>query len=202
VTFSTLSKREKPVRSRAYLEYIRQLPCVAAMVEGSEVYGCDAAHVSYPFPGWGARGKGEKVSDQRTVPLSRPAHDDQHAMSERAWWARLGINPVALCAGLAEVFPDVGAGVAVIRYYADQARRGLPQMTATTGGPVTRRPAGPIPVLIEAHYASTPPDEHGNRAVLVPVECGTKAHDTRVVWVAPIALQSPTPTHKEDNQNG
>jgi hypothetical protein len=193
MAFGTLAKREKPVRSRAYLDYVRQLPCVAAMVEGREVYGCDAAHVSYPFPGWEARGKGEKVSDGRTVPLSRAAHDDQHSMSERAWWARLGINPVSLCADLVDAYPNLSSGAEVIRRYAGDARRGLPQVREITGGPVTRRPAGPIPVLIEGHYASTPPDEHGNRAVLVPVECGTKAQDTRVVWVAPTALQSPEP---------
>jgi hypothetical protein len=191
MAFGTLAKREKPVRSRAYLDYIRQLPCVAAMVEGREVYGCDAAHVSYPFPGWVARGKGEKVSDGRAVPLSRAAHEDQHSMSERAWWARLGINPVSLCADLVEAYPKVQAGADVIRRYAADARRGLPQVVATTGAPVTRRPAGPVPVLIQAHYANIPADANGNRAVLVPTECGTKAQDTRVVWVAPTALQAP-----------
>jgi hypothetical protein len=185
---TALAKREKPVRSRSHLDFIRQLPCVACMVEGRETYCVDAAHVSYAFPGWSSRGKAEKVSDERTVPACRTHHDEQHGMSERAWWARLGINPVRLCDQLANNSGNVPAGVALIHEFAVGAR-GIGRL-AESGGPITRRPAGPVPVTITAHLASIPRDEFGNQAVLIPRENGSRAQDCEVVWVAPTTITS------------
>lgn len=183
---SALAKREKPVRSRSHLDFIRQLPCVACMVEGRETYGVDAAHVSYAFPGWPARGKAEKVSDERTVPTCRTHHDEQHGMNERAWWARLGINPVSLCSALVAVAPTVARGIEIIEDFASSARR-IGRLVES-GGPVIRRPAGPVAVTITAHLASIPRDEFGNQAVLIPRENGSRAQDCEVVWVAPTAV--------------
>jgi len=194
MAFGTLSKPAKRVQSRSHLDFVRQLPCIQCAIEGRETFGCDAAHVSFAFPGWSHRGKGTKVDDVRTVPSCRAHHDEQHdAGSERAYWARYRLNPVLFCQALVDCDGDVSCGAQVVRDYAEHARRGLPTIHKATG-PVTRRAAGPIPVLIEAHFASTPPDEHGNRAILIPVEIGSKHQDVRVVWVAPTALQDATPS--------
>lgn len=192
MTFA-VPKPARRVENRAYREFIRDLPCIQCAIEGRTTFGCDPAHVSYAFPGWGHRGKGTKVDDVRTVPSCRLHHDEQHDDgNERRYWARYRLSPVDFCAALEGAYPDITVGAQIVREFANHARRGLPSVIASSG-PVTRRPAGPIPVTITAHLASIPADEHGNIAVLVPREIGLKDAPCDIVWVAPIAVEAPSP---------
>jgi hypothetical protein len=82
-------------KSEKHLAFIRSLP--------SLVYNdgtCEAAHIRYAEIMIGKRltGMAEKPDDMWTVPLSSPAHREQHSMSERAFWARHGINPLIIAA--------------------------------------------------------------------------------------------------------
>ena len=79
-----------PVKAKAYLQWIRCLPC---LVSGSQPV--EAAHVSFANPAFGAhgRGKGQKASDRWAVPLSPDLHREQHTTNERDWWSRKDINP-------------------------------------------------------------------------------------------------------------
>ena len=88
--FRSTPAKAKPKRSRAYLEWLHELPC--AITGASPV---DAAHLSAasPFYGHFGRGKGQKADDRWILPLSPEMHRDQHAGSEMAFWTRHGINP-------------------------------------------------------------------------------------------------------------
>lgn len=60
-------KPRAPLRSRSYLDYVREHPCC----------GCGAAAPSDAHH-YGARGVGQRTDDFRTVPLCRRCHDDFH----------------------------------------------------------------------------------------------------------------------------
>lgn len=85
-----LTPKAKPKKEATYLDFIRELPCV---VTGK--YGVEAAHVSYSNPTYGSygRGKGTKVSDRWTLPLSPEQHRIQHSMNEAEFYEDRGINP-------------------------------------------------------------------------------------------------------------
>jgi hypothetical protein len=116
-------QREPRVRNKAYLGFIAQLPCIACMVEGITRFSVEVAHVKcgYPEDGWRAFGVQEKPHDERTVPLCthhhRTGRNAQHGTDERSWWERLNVHPPALCAALAQAFPDRNSGIAVIRRF-------------------------------------------------------------------------------------
>jgi hypothetical protein len=81
-------------RDAAYLDMIRQCPCLKCGMQPSE-----AAHVRYASAAFGkASGLGKKPSDAHAVPLCSGCHrldrDAQHNRSEKAFWADLGINPL------------------------------------------------------------------------------------------------------------
>jgi hypothetical protein len=66
---------------------------------------CEAAHVRYASAAYGkASGLQKKPEDRWSLPLCasdhRLARDAQHQRSEQAFWAELGINPLAVCVAL------------------------------------------------------------------------------------------------------
>jgi len=81
---------EKPTHKRPrhqapeHLKFIRGLPCLVCWRTG----GVDAAHIRFPWPTLGKRptGKGEKPSDEWTVPLCRGCHSEQHRGNEQEFW--------------------------------------------------------------------------------------------------------------------
>lgn len=94
------------VRDNGFLAFLRRQACAV----GPE--GCsgavEAAHVRYAVPGEGSTGMQRKPSDTRAVPLCAEHHrigpDAQHSTSERAWWQRHGIDPLALAARLYVIY--------------------------------------------------------------------------------------------------
>ena len=114
---SALRERRPRQKDKAYLAFIRRLPCLAtARRLGVLQFGCDAAHVrsSYPELGWPHTGRGEKPDDARTVPLTRAEHEAQHGMAERDYWAALNLYPPAVCARLRQAYEAGEDGAAVV----------------------------------------------------------------------------------------
>jgi hypothetical protein len=69
--------RPKPLRrwqSRAFLEYVKTLPCSVPDCNGRTI---EAAHM-------GARGIGRKVHDTLAIPLCREHHEESHRQG-REW---------------------------------------------------------------------------------------------------------------------
>lgn len=103
ITATTASRRglaEPRGGDRAYLALVRQLPCLKC---GSEP--CEPAHVRFASAAYGkASGLGKKPDDRWAVPLCAGDHllarDAQHNRNEQAFWAELGINPLAVAAAL------------------------------------------------------------------------------------------------------
>jgi hypothetical protein len=97
---------------KGHLEWLRTLPCV---ITGK--HPVDAAHIRYADPIYGKAetGKGEKPSDKWAVPLCREKHDEQHSGSERAFWARYGLDPLRLAAALYANTGDDDQAFVIIR---------------------------------------------------------------------------------------
>ena len=95
----------KAVKRPAYLEWLRELPCIV-----TGMIGVEAAHVSTasPIHGHYGRGKGQKASDRWCLPLCPVEHRKQHGMNETAYWASVGINPHLACLILWGVYSDGG----------------------------------------------------------------------------------------------
>lgn len=79
-----------------HLAFIRTLPCLTTGLIGST----EAAHIRFASLAHGKRetGKSEKPDDCWSVPLSASEHRDQHAMNEREFWRRAGIDPLVVAA--------------------------------------------------------------------------------------------------------
>jgi hypothetical protein len=60
-------QKRKPIKSTAYLKFIRQLPCCAC----GGTRNVEAMHV-------GPRGLGQKVDDKNALPGCRPCHRELH----------------------------------------------------------------------------------------------------------------------------
>ena len=90
------------MRDAPFLKMVSQLPCLVCKRPGPS----EVAHVRYAAPDHGKppTGLGAKPSDVWTVPLCAWCHRDgpdaQHKSGERAWWARKGIDPVAVAKAL------------------------------------------------------------------------------------------------------
>jgi hypothetical protein len=87
----SLAKGPPPVKSKGYLVWLHELPC---LITGRRPV--EAAHVNYASQGVGAfgRGKSQKASDRWAVPLHPDTHRAQHDFGdERRWWELQGINP-------------------------------------------------------------------------------------------------------------
>lgn len=94
-------KQAEAAHDPAYLDMVRQLPCLYCGVEPCG----EAAHVKMAS---GAFGKplrfGKKPDDRWSLPLCRDDHLNalhaQHRQSEAAFWEGLGINPLLTAAKL------------------------------------------------------------------------------------------------------
>jgi hypothetical protein len=89
----------KPVRrrSKAHLIFVGSQPCLICK-RGP----CDAHHLKFAEP----RALGRKVSDEFTVPLCRPHHQELHLHgNEAAWWANMHITPIPIAKNLWETSP-------------------------------------------------------------------------------------------------
>ena len=90
----TLRQRQPRVKDNKHLEFIRSLPCcICGRID------TEAAHIRTANIQIGKRetGRGEKPSDQWTVPLCCAHHAEQHGMNEMAFWKKHGgIDPFLL----------------------------------------------------------------------------------------------------------
>lgn len=78
----------KRLRDKQHLRFVAKQPC---LVCGREP--CDPHHLRFAQ----ARGLGQKVSDEYTVPLCRAHHRELHrAGKESGWWSKVGIDPLGL----------------------------------------------------------------------------------------------------------
>lgn len=98
-------KHTKPVKDAGYLAWLHRLPCIITLSTPVE-----AAHLSFASPAHGhlGRGKARKASDRWALPLSPHSHREQHNGSERAFWARHGIDPHLACLTLYGLFCEHG----------------------------------------------------------------------------------------------
>ena len=82
---------QKPVRirSRAHLDWVRDLPCAAC---GQSWQPCDPAHVRRGTDG----GAGLKPSDSWVIPLCSAHHREQHSIGEASFAAKYGLDLKAL----------------------------------------------------------------------------------------------------------
>jgi hypothetical protein len=111
--------KHKPARSarehdNKHLAAVRLCPCVSCDNDPAR----EAAHVSMSRAGKPIKGVGNKADDRWTLPLCHGCHvgnvDAQHNVGEAKFWSGLGIDPLALCAELHAVSPDVPKMRAVI----------------------------------------------------------------------------------------
>jgi hypothetical protein len=113
-----MKKAPKPAKDDAakvakdHLAWIHELPC---LITGK--MGVEAAHISYASKIWAKpdRGMGRKADDRWTVPLCTNAHAEQHAMGERAFWKKYGIDPLVVACRLWEASGDTKQGKAVVQ---------------------------------------------------------------------------------------
>src|SRR5712692_5746268 len=75
-------------RDKAHLKFVASQPC---LICGRRP--CDPHHIRFAQK----RALGRKVSDEFTVPLCRTHHRELHrARNEAGWWAKLGIDAIAI----------------------------------------------------------------------------------------------------------
>jgi hypothetical protein len=75
-------------RDKTHLEFVASQPC---LVCGRRP--CDPHHLRFAQK----RALSRKVSDEFTVPLCRVHHREAHrCRDERAWWRRLGLDPLRI----------------------------------------------------------------------------------------------------------
>ena len=76
------------LRDKTHLRFVAKQPC---LVCGRQP--CDAHHLRFAQ----SRGLSLKVSDEFTVPLCRAHHRELHRTGrETDWWAKAGLEPIAL----------------------------------------------------------------------------------------------------------
>jgi hypothetical protein len=102
----TIGPREPRIRDNAFLAFLRQKPCVACGHRPPS----DPAHIRMNSEKYGKRSLGgaEKAHDFWCTPLCRRCHDQQHSMSERAFWRQLGKNPFTIAMELYRIFQTTG----------------------------------------------------------------------------------------------
>jgi hypothetical protein len=100
-----LRQRQPRVRDSKYLSFVAKMPSVISARKPVHV-----AHVRYGDPERGkpSTGMGEKPSDKWTLPLTPEEHmvgvRSQHANNEKEWWKSHGVDPIAVCEALYEVY--------------------------------------------------------------------------------------------------
>jgi hypothetical protein len=97
-TTRRIKLKETVATDPAYLAMVRCMPCVRCGDEPCR----EAAHVRMQSAAHDKRGGiGKKPADKWAVPLCSWCHtrdrDSQHQLGERAFWGRLGINPLLVC---------------------------------------------------------------------------------------------------------
>lgn len=128
-------EKDPRVRDAEFLGWLVKAPCIACLVGGVHKRGVHAAHVRFADAeaGWREAGMQGKPSDRRAVGLCPPHHTGdvrrvrmtQHDMNERAFWAALGIDVIALCTALSEAFEAGGEAYVVVARFAAIGRRTL-----------------------------------------------------------------------------
>lgn len=109
-------QRQPRERDKKHLAFIACLPCVIC-----GTMPVHAAHVRFGDPERDkpSTGMQEKPADKWAVPLCPPHHldgpDAQHRSNEREWWARHGIDVIALCERLSEISGDIPLGSVTVR---------------------------------------------------------------------------------------
>lgn len=112
----TNGQRKERQTDDRHLRFIRGLPCCICLARGA----IDAAHVRMRAPerGKGTTGGSRKPDDKWAVPLCDDHHtrgrNAQHRSGERVWWARQGIDPIALAEALYAVTGDTEAGFKIV----------------------------------------------------------------------------------------
>lgn len=106
-------RQKKPrLKDAGHLAFIRTLP---SLVPGREPV--EAAHIRYADDTYAKRGSGlqQKPHDCWAVPLAADQHRLQHAGGERAYWERIGIDPIIIAAFLYAHSGDEKACIQIIR---------------------------------------------------------------------------------------
>lgn len=90
-------KKRPREKDGKHLDFIRGLPCV---ITGKRPV--EAAHIRMGDPAYAKRetGMGERPSDCWVLPLHADLHREQHAGSERLFWARHGLDPMRIALAL------------------------------------------------------------------------------------------------------
>lgn len=104
--------KRKRVTDEQHLRWLGTLPCVITGRRPVEV-----AHIRFADPSYGKRetGMAEKPDDRWALPLSPVLHREQHAGSERLFWAKYGIDPCKVAAALYGVSRDDEQAEVIIR---------------------------------------------------------------------------------------
>lgn len=87
------------MKDDGHLRYIRGLPCLLC----NDNTSTECAHIRYADPRVAKpiSGMGNKSDDIYTVPLCGQHHRDQtNYGNERAWWAKRGVDPIAIAQAL------------------------------------------------------------------------------------------------------
>lgn len=85
-------KIARRLRDKTHLRHVATLPCLVCQAVPS-----DPHHLTFAQP----RGLALKVSDEFVVPLCVLHHNDLHrGGAEELWWKRIGVEPLAIAAGL------------------------------------------------------------------------------------------------------
>lgn len=83
--FGETYKRRKPIKSSAYLRFIRSLPCVAC----GGIRNVEAMHT-------GGRGLGQKSDDAKALPGCRFCHKELHVLGPIAFAEKYSLDFLAL----------------------------------------------------------------------------------------------------------
>lgn len=76
-----MSLKQKALRDRRYLDWLRTQPCIITGHYATEWLAIDPAHV-------GTAGKGIKSPDNEALPLRHDLHSQAHTMGEMSFYRR------------------------------------------------------------------------------------------------------------------
>ena len=110
-----MMQRQPRIHDEKHLAFIRSLPCIAC---GNNI-STESCHIRYSDLRVAKRqvGVGEKPSDVWTVPMCHDCHlgkGGQHSMNERAFWQRVGIDPILIALALYAVSGDHERGCEIV----------------------------------------------------------------------------------------
>ena len=102
------------IKSPAYLDFIRALPCVIC----GENTTVEAAHIRFGDRRAAKRptGMGEKSDDRWALPLCGAHHRHQHTRGERLFWKDMDIDPIFVALALQVNAGDLEAGEQIIKH--------------------------------------------------------------------------------------